>query len=666
MFRLSSFKFNTLGGSHKNLSKDTWHYSALRDCADGIWDWDLIKGELYISPNLRELVGYEEANVVNRPSSWWLEQIHPDDREEISRKIEEVLQSGSEFIYFDPFRFLCPNGQFIWLENHAKILRDKNGKLIRLAGITTNTNLQKLIQNQLRTIIIEQEKEAQNKMRFLSALNHEFRSPLSGVIGMTTLLKDTNLSEEQLHFVDNITNSTEMLLTLVNDILDVTKLNSGKFQFENISFSPSEVIKRASDLIRPSLVKKDLSFNTLIDKEVPLQLMGDPTRLQQILVNLLSNATKFTSKGQITLLVKAIPSAKSQGMSLLNFEISDTGIGIAPEVLNTLFEDFTQADTSITRIFGGTGLGLFICKELVHLMGGQIGVKSELGKGSTFWFSIPFNVQDAGQTTESNPKLTSTEHPRQDALKVLLVEDNQVNQEVMSGLLSLLGDDVTIANNGEEAVKIFQTKEFDIVLMDLNLPILDGLSATQAIRKLPNGNIPIIAVTANTFTANEEICLSYGILHVLNKPINKVTLEQALQPYRSQTNTNVKIEKNEILQNSPHPVVDQKALKTLIQDLGKEKVLRLLDIYRNDALTLVNQIKSSSPEDSKTHAHTLAGMSENLGIQLVGKTARDIMGASQDAPENLPILIQDLERQFATTLTEIQDIVLSSSMVDHD
>lgn len=665
MFDIMSFKFKNPGGIHKERSSDAWYYAALTDCADGLWDWDLASGDLYISPRLRELIGYTDEEIRERPYAWWTEQIHPEDHAEIHRKMEEAAYSKSDSVYFETIRFLCKNGSYLWLENHAKILRNQNDEIIRMAGVTTNVTPQKFIQNQLRTVISEQEKEARGKMRFLSALNHEFRSPLSGIIGMVTLLKETNLSEEQLHFVENITNSTEMLLALVNDILDVSKLNSGKFELEKIRFSPTQVLKSASDLIRPGLIKKNLTFHTFISEHIPEFLMGDPTRLQQILVNLLSNAAKFTSKGGITLRIHEKPSNELQSSPLqytLYFEISDTGIGIAPDVQGTLFEDFTQANSSITRMYGGTGLGLSICKELVHLMGGQIGVESEIDKGSTFWFTVPFEKSDLLPALESPPDLPLIDRPKQPGLHILLVEDNPVNQEVMRGLLELLGDEVTVANHGEEAISLFQTKKFDIVLMDLNMPILDGLSATQTIRTLPNGAIPIIAVTANTFTGDQETCHQYGITRVLNKPVDKITLEQALQPYRLQINSVIEAPAEKPGEESPFllmpTILDQNTtLKALMNDLGKEKVIRLLDVYRNDALSLVTRIKNSSPRDSKNYAHTLAGMSENLGMRQVGKTARDIIGASENAPENLPILIQDLECHFQNSLTEIQDII---------
>ncbi|MBX9805194.1 MAG: response regulator [Alphaproteobacteria bacterium] len=658
MFDLSSIKLSPFGRFRQNQLHDSWYCKAISDCTDGTWDWDFTKQLFTISPKLRELLGYEEAELVGLSPGWWLEQIHPEDQVEIQKQLEEASRSNSDFIYFETFRFLCKGGPYIWLENHAKILRNKNGTINRMTGVVINTTAYKLIQSQFRSIITEQQKEAENRLRFLSTLSHEFRSPLSGIIGMSTLLNETSLSQEQRHFTDNISNSTEMLLSLVNDILDVTKLNSGKFKFENIRYSPIEVIKKSSELIRPGLLKKDLEYNTIIDEDVPECLIGDPTRLQQILVNLLTNASKFTSKGGITLLVRV---DKTQNKQNLYFEISDTGMGISPEDQITLFEDYSQANRSISRIYGGTGLGLSICKELVHLMGGDIGVTSELDLGSTFWFSFPIGNQDClldGTTPCSI-------NPANSPLSILLVEDDPISQEVMEGLLTLLGKQVTIASNGEEAVRLFASKNFDLIFMDLNLPILDGLQAAQLIRDLPNGNIPIIAVTANTFGGNEQTCQEHGINLVLNKPITKTILEEVLNTYHRPAIFQNDIETDKKQQVSRPSTIDQKTLKSLIKDLGAEKVTQLLTIYRNDALSLVNQIKNS-PNDSKDTAHKLAGMSDNLGICLVGKTARDIMGATQNAPEKLPILIQDLESQFNSSLCEIHDVVFSSRVGEHN
>jgi len=659
VFNFKLFNFGKSNSNPKINKRDPWYYNAIVECADGLWDWEHNNSKLSFSAKLSELIGYQAEEMSKRPLSWWLEQVHPDDRTAVKTKIEELFLSKGEFLYFDPFRFLCKNGNFIWLENHAKVLRDRNAQLVRMSGVITNLTPQKFIQNQLQTIINEQEKEAQSKMRFLSALNHELRTPLSGIIGMVTLLKESNLSLEQQRFAENITNSIEMLLALVNDILDVSKLNSGKFEFEKIHFPLTQVVKRSTDLIRPTLVKKNLEFNIHISQGLPESFMGDPTRLQQILVNLLSNAAKFTSKGLITLNVKEGASLQSQNASskyMLHFEVCDTGIGIAPEVQEQLFEDFIQANSSITRVYGGTGLGLSICKELVRLMGGQIGVKSELGKGSTFWFTVPLERPDIILSTETPAPPAQQINSK---LNILLAEDNHINQEVMTGLLQVLGDNVTVVNNGEEAVELFKEKHFDIVLMDLNMPILDGLSATKVLRTLPNGQVPIIAVTANTLSGDKENCLNHGISHVLNKPITKESLEQALLPYRKSTSFKNEKKQEEYSQASSFSTIDQITLKTLINDLGEQKVIRLLDHYRNDALALVYQIKNSKDEDRKNYAHTLAGLSDNLGMRKVGKSARDIMGANQTDSDSIPILIEDLERNFLDALTEVQDFISS-------
>jgi PAS domain S-box-containing protein len=664
LFNAISSLFTTSSDASNDYPGDAWYCSAITDCADGIWDWNLETQDLYISPKLRDLTGYTPDDIKNRPIQWWFDQIHPEDQPDILRRTQELPQIKGEYIFFDGCRFLCKNGDYIWLEHHAKIKTNEQNKLLRITAMVINITPQKYIQNQLYTIISDQEKEARNKMKFLSSLSHEFRSPLSGILGMTTLLKETPLTDDQHHCADNISNSTEMLLALVNDILDVSKLSSGKFEFEKIRFSPLQTLKRSSDLIRPSIVKKNLRFHTHISQDVPEYIMGDPTRLQQILVNLLTNAAKFTTSGSIHVKAEIIETSTMNPpfpqtitrQRVLYFEITDTGIGIAPDVQANLFEDYTQANRSITRMYGGTGLGLSICKELVHLMGGQIGVKSMLGQGSTFWFTIPFEETSELPTLaieNSVPQIFS-EATHQTKLNILLVEDNQVNQEVMRGLLNHLGDDVTVANNGEEAISLFQTQIFDLVLMDLNMPILDGLGATQSIRKLPNGHIPIIAVTANTFSGELENYEKHGITHVLNKPIDKATLERTLSPYRNPASER---QPQEIKPLAHSSMVDEKALQSLIHDLGKVKVITLVDLYRRDAVALVGQIKSSHPDERKGLAHTLAGMSENLGIIQVGKIAREIMTSGQNDSDGMPLLIQHLEEHLDESFAQMQRII---------
>jgi PAS domain S-box-containing protein len=640
--------------------------SAIEEYAPGLWNYDIKRQKLFLSPNLAELTGYTTQEIADQPLAWWISRIHAHDQPRILQTIQDLKNRGQATATFRAFRFLDKNNNYIWLENYVKVLSAKNNNPLRLAGIIINVTSFKLTEIQLQATLGKYIKETETKTRFFSGLNHDLRSPLSGIIGMVSLLRETSLVADQKHYIDNIANSTEMLLTLVNNMLEISRLASKKFEMEKISFSPVQVIRQVSELTRSILLKKDLIFSENIDGNIPDLLMGDPTRLQQILVNLLSNAVKFTAHGNITLglltdsAASSIP-ANEQQHTILRFEIIDTGIGIAPEVQGKLFQEFTQADTSISRLYGGTGLGLSICKELVQLMKGKIGVYSELGKGSTFWFEIPFEspVKPSPSSSEKFSGLIPCE-PSQfqqtgtegEKLIVLLAEDNLVNQEVMTGLLTCLGDEVIVANNGQEAVDLFQTRTFDIVLMDLNMPILDGLRAAQLIRQLPNGDVPIIAVTANTFIGDKDTCYYHGITSVLTKPVNKEGLRETLNPHRRHSSLeNRKVTFPADLPDSVQ--VDKSVLNNLIKDLGYETISRLLGLYRTDGLDLVNRIKNSPHEKLANLAHTLAGMSENMGFTEVGKTARLLMDTISKTPENIQMLVERLGETFNNSLAEL-------------
>ena len=372
------------------------------------------------------------------------------------------------------------------------------------------------------------------KSNFLATMSHEIRTPMNGVLGMAQVLAATSLTEEQQLYVNTILDSGHSLLTVINDVLDFSKIEAGKMILENHRFSLQKVIDDVKNLFMNKANEKGIELSTNIDKDCPNELKGDSLRIKQILQNLVSNAIKFTERGSVT--IKISGSKICEDSASLMVYVIDSGLGIAPEGQAKLFTDFTQIDSSTTRKFGGTGLGLAICKQLITLMKGEIGVKSEAGKGATFWFTVNLDIDKSIPNKEDTiPKATIMEQPNLNG-KILLVEDNSVNQIVAKTILEKFGLTLVIANNGQEAIQQVVQSNFDLILMDCQMPVLDGFDATIRIRQIELKNnsttrLPIIALTANVHDKDKERCLAVGMDAYLSKPIVKNELYLMLQQY---------------------------------------------------------------------------------------------------------------------------------------
>jgi signal transduction histidine kinase/CheY-like chemotaxis protein len=354
------------------------------------------------------------------------------------------------------------------------------------------------------------------KSEFLAMMSHEIRTPMNGVLGTIGLLQNTDLSKHQYKLITTARESAEHLLTLINDILDFSKLEAGRIDLENIDFDLAHLVESAISMMNPRAVMKGLRMSSEISPQTPRFLKGDPGRLRQILFNLAGNAIKFTSKGEVRILVDSRP--LGDGKHMLSMKVQDTGIGIAADQIDRLFGRFSQADSSIARRFGGTGLGLAISKQLTELMGGRIGVKSVEGEGSTFWFELPLAE---GQTVQTETPVAADGPATLRNLRILVAEDNQVNQMVIGLMLRQLGHRADIVTNGIEACEQVQKAPYDLVLMDMQMPEMDGMTATATIRKLPHAcaRIPIIALTANAMEGDRERYISAGMDDYVAKPI---------------------------------------------------------------------------------------------------------------------------------------------------
>jgi PAS domain S-box-containing protein len=468
---------------------------------------------LMANPALARMFGYESPEDILKNVSDLKEQFYIDSpkRDEIMHLINK---QGPVKDY--ELKSKCKDGSIIDVSMSVYAVRDENQNLLYYEGMLEDITEKKRIE-ELKIAKESAEAATRAKTEFLAKMSHEIRTPMNAIIGLSYLLRNTNLTARQCDYLNKIETSAKSLLGIINNILDISKIEAGKLEMESVDFQLHDIMNNIADIFSEYAIEKGINLAVLVAEDVPRELLGDPLRLEQVLVNLTDNAVKFTVSGSI--MIRADLVNKDAMRCRLRFSVTDSGIGMTREEISRLFVIFSQADSSITRKFGGTGLGLAISRRLVEMMGGEIHVESEPGKGSTFNFTAEFGCQPA---IRKNKEEKTTIQPVIDfsGLRLLLVEDNFINQQVAREVLENAGVLVDAVNNGLEAVEAVRLNAYDAVIMDVEMPVMSGYEATRIIREdAHNMDLPIIAMTAHSLEEVQKECLAVGMNDYVTKPI---------------------------------------------------------------------------------------------------------------------------------------------------
>jgi PAS domain S-box-containing protein len=785
---------------------------AINGTSDGIWDWDLRTNALFLSKHWKEMLGYQDHELENSFNTF-TDLVYEKDRDKVEKYVQRYLNGEIEK-YAIEFRMKHKNGSLVWILAKGEAIRDDTGRPFRMAGSHSDITERKQAETDLEeqtaranTMAVQAEMANIAKSEFLANMSHEIRTPMNGIIGMTGLLLETELDQEQQRYAQIVRTSGEALLNLINDILDFSKIEAGKLDLEILDFDLIGLLDDFAASLALRAQQKGLEMICSPDPDVPALLQGDPGRLRQILTNLTGNAIKFTHAGEVAVRVSLVSETRDRVM--LRFIVQDTGIGIPEDKIALLFHKFSQVDASTTRQYGGTGLGLAISRQLVEMMGGSIGVESEPGKGSTFWFTAdmgrqaltaqtrnispadlhgirvlivddnatnreiltrhmiswgmrptdvaggtqaltaltrgldeedPFQVaiidmqmpgmdgKELGTAIQADPRLNNTRmvmlnslgnrgdtrefaeigfrgyltkpaqpqelqgvlslalaeekhttpqpiatrHTARDSLKlnldsnvhILLAEDNIINQQVALGILEKLGLHAHAVSNGLQAVQALESFCYDLVLMDVQMPEMDGLEATRHIRspqsQVCSHDVPIIAMTALAMAGDRELCLAAGMNGYVTKPVNPVTLADELKKWlpREKTvlhgqgmNTGHKSQTCDIPnRDADTSVFDRTEFFNRVmgdQHLAKKIMAQFLSDMPKQLAAARTFLEQGRTDKAGTQLHKIKGAAANMSARHMYKTAQTMEKACKDKDtEQLTTLMNALEHKY--------------------
>ena len=477
---------------------------------------------ILVNQSYAELTGLPVDQITGRS----LVDIFPNYKSTAYLETEhKVIASGQEVYNIEEeVEF---SGQARWVNTNLAPIRNPAGQIIGLIGISWDITERKHYESELKRAKELAEAGTMAKNEFIASISHEFRTPMNGILGLSEILKNTPLDDGQAELLKGIVSSAENLLVLVNDLLDFSAIEAGKMELDFHPFLLDRVLEDVFQMMNLKAREKSLDFSVLISEDVPKHLIGDSQRLRQIIINLAGNAVKFTDKGKIEIHIHLLKNTTDH--AVLRFEVIDTGIGIPPEAKESLFKVFSRVKQNQSKLIVGSGLGLSICKKLTDLLRGEIGVESEIGKGSTFWFNLPFDL--TGIKTLPSEKTEEPAVKLYTGMKVLVAEDNLINQKIVSFQLKRIGFEVDLVDNGQLALEKFHRGNYDIVILDIQMPVMDGYEVAKAIRIYEAGtgnHVPVIALTANAMKGDRELYLAAGMDGYVSKPFTAETLLSAI------------------------------------------------------------------------------------------------------------------------------------------
>ncbi len=635
---------------------------------DGVWDWDTERNRAFYSARWCEMLGYRPEDVEQVPQSW-MTLLHPDDVDDVRNAMQAHLD-GRVAVYQHEHRMRCADGRYLWVESRGKAPDAPDGRRYRMVGTMTDIEEKKRQEQVILAARDEAEAADRAKSDFLATMSHEIRTPINGVLGMTTLLLRTALTSAQKRYADTIKSSGETLLAILNDILDLSKLEAGKLDLEHADYRVADAVGAVVRLLEPHARSKRLQLAYDLSGIDTKYLHGDQTRLRQVLFNLVGNAIKFTDEGRVT--VTGQTTTLRDGRVALAFEVTDTGIGLTADQMSRLFQKFHQADVSTTRRFGGTGLGLAICRRLVSAMGGEITVESTEGEGATFRFYIvcdkasapvpPLHADDTARQASSIPP----------SLTVLVAEDNDINRTLVRELLGPHVRRLDMVEDGARAIQAARAFAYDVVLMDVQMPGTDGLSATRQIRALGGhwADCPIIALTANAMADQIKKYLDAGMTDYITKPVDWNRLfsmlagitplagvpanagpstasdEARKTPEGDATGAATDQSPVEDHGFSSLDLLDEPALAEIVRVIGQPSVADLLDTLLAQSDQCVATLRSATAaSEYRVLGHTLAGAAGNCRATRLSAIGRAVESAAGD-----PLSIAHLTGVLATTV----------------